>query len=156
MLLESLREKLYQAQRMIDLMLMPPKITKLSTFIRDYEGKPGDRNYRNRNPINAKFHFGGYLPKYGKVTCDKDGFAVFPTYAQGWLYAQNMILNWAKTVKADWTMTEFFQGKKDKKTGLPKNGFAPSSDNNEPIAYCANVCRGLGITPETTLGSLLS
>ena len=144
MSLDSLRDKLYQALLMIDQLLMPPKITKLAGFIRDYEGAPGDRNYRNSNPGNCRYHFGGYLPKYGKVTEDKDGFAVFPTYQQGWLYLQNMLLNWAKTSRANWTILQLMQS------------YAPVSDGNDPIAYAHNISTRLGIDPSTKLSDLLS
>lgn len=126
---------------------MPPKIKKLAEYIRDYEGKPGDRNYRNNNFINARFHFGGYMPKYGKVTQDKDGFAVFPTAEQGWAYSCNMLLAACKgqsgTFKPNMTMVQFF------------NVFAPTEDKNDPATYCKHVCAQMGIPITTQLKDLL-
>lgn len=142
-LIQELIEKLLQAQRSIDLYLMPSKIYKLATFIRDYEGKPGDRNYRNNNPGNVKYNPTGYLAKYGKVTKDKDGFAVFETYDLGWLYLCNMLLSWAKGAKGEWTILRVMKT------------YAPSSDNNDPVAYANYVSRELGIPSSTKLKELL-
>lgn len=141
--MESLLTRLYQALMFLEQYSMPPKITKLATYIRDYEGQPGDRNYRNNNPGNCRYHFGGYLPKYGKVTQDKDGFAIFPTYQQGWMYLQNMLLNWAKTTRADWTILQLMES------------YAPTADNNNPTAYAANLEARLGVPAGTTLSELL-
>jgi hypothetical protein len=142
-MLQDLFDNLYHAQRMIDLMIMPPKIKKLAEYIRDYEGKPGDRNYRNNNAGNCKFHHGGYLPKYGKVTCDKDGFAVFPTWEQGFLYLCNMLKNWAQTSRKDWTILQLIES------------YAPRKDNNDPVAYANNLTKRLGVEPSAKLSSLL-
>jgi hypothetical protein len=124
--------------------IMPPKITKLAECIRDFEGQPGDLNYRNNNAGNCKFHHGGYLPKYGDVKCDKRGFAIFPTYEQGWLYLQNMLLNWAKGSKKDYTVLELIKE------------YAPSSDNNDPYAYAKNISQRMGLSASTKLKDLLS
>jgi hypothetical protein len=123
---------------------IPPKITKLAGLIRDYEGKPGDRNYRNKNAGNCRFHYGGYLPKYGKVTCDKDGFAVFPTYDQGWLYLQNMLVAWAKGVYAKETILQMMKR------------YAPESDNNNPESYAKYITQHLGVDSSVKLKDLLT
>lgn len=133
---------------------MPPKITKLATYIRDYEGKPGDLNYRNNNPGNCKFHFGGYLPKYGKVVEGERGFAKFQTYNLGWMYLQNLLLYWAKGIKADWTILELMAGK-IQSNGKRKGGYAPKEDDNDPEAYARNLEIRLGIPAGTKLSELL-
>lgn len=71
----------------------PSKATleNLCLAIRDFEGQPGDRNYKNNNPGNCRFSPVGYLPMYEPVKKDKDGFAIFRDYATGWLYLRNMI-----------------------------------------------------------------
>lgn len=141
--METLIRKLYQALLILEQISMPHKILRLAILIRDYEGKEGDRNYRNNNPGNCRFHFGGYLSKYGNVKQDKDGFAIFPTYEQGWMYLQNMLLNWAKTTRADWTVLQLMES------------YAPTADNNDPIAYAKYLTDHLGVDAETKLKDLL-
>jgi hypothetical protein len=121
---------------------MPPKITKLAECIRDFEGQPGDLNYRNKNPGNCKYT-GRYLAKYGIVKCDERGFAIFPTYEQGWLYLQNMLLGWAKGSKKNYTVLELIKE------------YAPSSDNNDPFAYAKNISKRMGLSASTKLKELL-
>ena len=140
---QDLFDKLYKALSILELLAMPPKIIKLATYIRDYEGAPGDRNYRNNNPGNCRYYDGGYLKKYGNVKQDKDGFAIFPTYDQGFLYLCNMLLNWAKTTRKDWTILKLMQS------------YAPGSDGNNPEAYAANLSKRLGLSASVTLKELL-
>lgn len=116
-------------------MPIPSGITKLAECLRDYEGKPGDRNYRNCNPGNVRYYSGGYAKKYGNVTKDKDGFAVFPTYDLGWLYLQNMLLNWAKGIYAEETIEHMM------------TRYAPSSEN-DTVAYSAYIGKTLGVDPK--------
>lgn len=142
-MLESLREKLLLALRMLELYTMPPKITKLANLIKDYEGGPGDRNFRNLNPGNCRFHHGGYLKKYGKVLEDKDGFAIFSSYDVGFAYLCNMLLNWAKTSRKDWTIHQLMAS------------YAPNSDGNDPVNYAKYLTARLGVDSGTLLGELL-
>ena len=123
--------------------LMPKKIILLAEYIRDYEGKPGDRNYRNKNPGNVRYYNGGYRSIYGIVTKDKDGFAVFPTYEQGWLYLCNMLLNWAKTTRKNWTIPKLMKS------------YAPESDGNDPVKYANYLSARLGLPVGATLKDLL-
>ena len=124
---------------------MPPKIIKLAQLIAQYEGcGPKDRATRNKNPGNCRFYSGGYLKKYGNVTCDKDGFAVFPSMSQGWLYLENMLLNWAKTTRADWTILQLMKS------------YAPTADGNNPVAYAAYLRRYLAVGQDTKLKDLLT
>ncbi len=141
--MESLLDKLYGALRALEMYTMPKKIIALATFIRDYEGKPGDRNYRNNNPGNARFYHGGYRKLYGNITKDKDGFAIFPTYEQGWLYLCNMLLAWAKGGRAEWSIERLMKS------------YAPSSDGNDPIAYANYIAKQLGVPASTKLKDLL-
>ena len=141
--MESLLAKLYQALGMLEMYVMPPNIIKLATFIRDYEGKPGDRNFRNNNPGNCRWNPTGYRALYGKVKKDKDGFAIFPTYEQGWLYLCNMLLNWAKGGRANWTIEKLMKS------------YAPASDGNFPENYAKYLADRLGIDPSTKLSDLL-
>lgn len=142
-MLEALIQKLYMALLGLEQLTMPKKITKLAMLIRDYEGAPGNRNYRNNNPGNCRYHFGGYLPKYGNVTQDKDGFAIFPTYTQGWIYLQNMLMYWAKGAKKDYTILEMMKE------------YAPAADNNDPVAYANYITEHIGLSADVQLKDLL-
>jgi len=141
--MESLLAKLYEALMLLEMYMMPKRIIDLATFIRDYEGKPGDRNFRNNNAGNCRWNPTGYRAIYGKVTKDKDGFAVFPTYEQGWLYLCNMLLNWAKGARAEWTILRLMKS------------YAPAADHNDPVAYAEFIARQLGVSVTTKLKEFL-
>ena len=141
--MESLLAKLYVLICQLEEHIMPPKIIKLATFIRDYEGKPGDKNYRNNNPGNARWNPTGYLAKYGKVTKSADNFAIFPTYEQGWNYLCNMLLNWAKGGRAEWSIERLMKS------------YAPTEDDNDPVAYSNHISKQLGVPSSTKLKELL-
>ena len=116
---------------------VPEKTIKLDDFcraIRDYEGKAGDRNYRNNNPGNCRYSSVGYLPVYGHVGKDAQNFAVFGTYALGWLYLQNLVKYKINTNPGQ-TIIDFFKV------------YAPSSDGNDPVRYAAYVAGQCGAAP---------
>lgn len=109
-----------------------PTLTQLCTYMRDFEGKPGDLNYTNNNPLNCKFYDGGYLPQYLPVSKDKYGFAVFKDYQTGWLYGYNMIKN--KILNhPEWTLYDLIEN------------HAPSKDGNPVMSYASNVSKRLGV-----------
>jgi len=109
--------------------------------IRDYEGKPGDLNYRNNNPGNCRCSKIGYRPIYGNVRC-VNNFAVFPTYGQGMLYLNNIVKQ--KAVEhPNWTIYDYFA-----------LFHAPSVDHNDPKEYADAVAKHLGIPVTTTIGQL--
>ena len=116
-------------------------LDRFCTYLRDFEGKPGDRNYRNNNPGNFKISPVGYLKKYGTVRKDKDGFAIFETYALGWEYLRQHTLQKAKK-HPTWTILDFFME------------YAPPVDSNPTKAYARNVAKRCGVTVDTTLGQL--
>jgi hypothetical protein len=123
-----------------------PKKNMLDIFceaIRDFEGKPGDQNYRNNNPGNYRYSPVGYLPKYGNVKRSKNNFAIFPTYELGWQYHQASVMHWAH-LHPNWTIRDFF------------HHYAPPSDDNPTEAYAQNVAKKCGVTVETTLSVLFS
>ena len=77
-----------------------PSLEEICTYMRDFEGKPGDANYRNNNPLNCKFYDPKqtgtdkeYLPKYRPVKCSPSGFAIFKDSTTGWNYGVAMIRN---------------------------------------------------------------
>lgn len=111
---------------------MKNKLDEFCLAIRDYEGKPGDLNYKNNNPGNAKFSTSGYRPIYGTVKKDKRGFAIFESYEKGWLYLQNLVKSKIGS-HPEWTVIDFFEN------------YAPSSDNNNPYKYASYVATRVGI-----------
>ena len=119
-----------------------PILEKFCLAIRDYEGSPGDLNYRNNNPGNARFYKGGYLSIYGDVKCDPHGFAIFPTYEQGWLYLKNLVKG--KIMKhSQWTIKDFFYS------------YAPVTDENSPELYAVFVANRCGVTPDYLIKNLI-
>lgn len=113
----------------------PPKkvtLTQICTAMRDFEGKPGDANYRNNNPLNCKFYYGGYLSKYEPVTISSADFAVFKDYDTGWLYGFNMLANKIHH-HPEWTIYDMIAD------------HAPASDNNPVMEYAKTVSDICGI-----------
>ncbi len=123
----------------------PEPNSRLSEFcnaIRDYEGSPGDRNYRNNNPGNCRYSPVGYLPIYGTVLKDKDGFAIFKNYATGFLYLKNMIKG--KVAKnPNQTLFQFM------------TIYAPSGDGNNPVTYSNFIARRIGASVDTPMKLLI-
>lgn len=115
-------------------------LTVFCTAIRDFEGKPGDLNYRNNNPGNFRCSPVGYAAKYGKVRCVK-GFACFPSYELGWLYLTNSVKERAKKHPA-WTIRDFFYN------------YAPPGDHNPTEKYAATVAAKCGVSVDCTLSEL--
>ncbi len=114
------------------------------TAIRDFEGAPGDRNYRNNNPGNCRYSSVGYARMYGTVKKDKDNFAIFSSWDLGWTYLKNLVKGKA-TANPSQTLVQFF------------HIYAPSSDGNNPDAYAAFVGKRINMDPKTfTMKNLLS
>lgn len=109
-----------------------PTLTQLCTYMRDFEGLPGDANYRNNNPLNCKYHHGGYLPMYEPVRISPAGFAIFKDYKTGWTYGFNMIKNKIKN-HPDWTLYDLIEN------------HAPASDNNPVKQYATFVAKRLSV-----------
>lgn len=118
------------------------RLDTLCTAIRDFEGKPGDQNYRYNNPGNFRYSPVGYLIKYGNVKKSKNGFAIFPTYQLGWEYMQASIKNWVKKYP-HWTFRDLI------------HHYAPPSDNNPTEAYAKNIAKKCGVTVGTLLKDYL-
>ena len=109
-----------------------PTLTDLCTAMRDFEGGPGDANYKNHNPLNCKFYDGGYLPKYLPVLKSKGGFAIFKDYSTGWLYGYNMLKNKIKN-HPKWTLRDLI------------SDHAPAEDNNPVDIYTTFVAKRLAV-----------
>lgn len=140
----------------------PPPIAKkkspLATFctkIKDYEGyilpggkdasgkfyPKGSRSYQNNNPGNCRFYYGGYLPIYGQVKRDGDGFAIFKDYQTGWLYLNNLCKNYIHN-HPKWNFYDFF------------NLYAPESENDSK-AYAKYVAKGCSQPPLAVLSEVI-
>lgn len=102
--------------------------------IRDYEGKPGDKNWRNNNPGNCRFSKVGYASKYGEVKKDKDGFAIFKDYDTGFLYLMNLVRVQIK-LHPEWTIYDYIS-----------KYHAPALDNNNPLEYTRYIARRLNVS----------
>lgn len=120
--------------------VIPPiinPVSKLNDFclaIRDFEGRPGDLNYRNNNPGNIRGRDGRFLK--------------FNTYAEGWLYLKDYVTRACtgkhSAYKPDFTIKQFF--------GV----YAPSSDNNQPDIYASWVANRIGLQTSTKIKELIT
>lgn len=102
------------------------------TAIRDFEGGVGDPNYKNNNPGNCRWNPSGYLPMYGKVKKSPAGFAIFPTYEQGWKYLVNMVKGQIHK-RPNLTIYEFMLR------------YAPPEDSNPTDNYAKFIGKRLGV-----------
>jgi hypothetical protein len=109
--------------------------------IRDFEGKPGNQNYRLNNPGNCRWNPSGYMPMYGKVGKSKNGFAIFSTYDLGWLYLMNMIHGQIHK-RPNATILEFM------------TRYAPPEDDNNPKIYSNFIAKRLGVDNSFVVGKL--
>ncbi len=110
--------------------------------IRDYEGKPGDRNYRNNNPGNCRYSSVGYLPIYEPVGKDDKNFAVFKDYATGWLYLKNLV-RYKVAKNPEQNILLFMQS------------YAPRSDGNDPNEYALFIAKRLRVPLTSRMGDLI-
>lgn len=118
-------------------------LDKFCLAIRDFEGVPGDANYINNNPGNCRYNEDGYLAKYEPVTKSPSGFAVFPSYAIGWMYLENLISQKIEN-HPNWTILQFFED------------YAPASDNNSPTTYAGFVAKRLGVDSNYQIKNILA
>src|SRR3990167_1419825 len=121
-----------------------PKAT-LENFllaIRDFEGKPGDQNYRLNNPGNCRYNPTGYLPIYGKVGRSPNGFAVFSSYEIGWKYLTRMVEGQISK-HPNWSILDFV------------NNYAPASDNNPVLNYANFIAKRLGVSVDFKMKGLV-
>ena len=116
-----------------------PALTVLVLGISTFEGKPGDRNWRNNNPGNLKF--AGQAHTTGK---DPDGFAIFDTFEHGLECAEQQLLR-DFTRHPDWTIRQLV------------DLWAPPTDNNPHNARYASFIAGLiGKTATTPLAQAIT
>ena len=101
----------------------------------------GTLAWRNRNPGNLR-----YAGQARAIGQDKNGFAVFKTYQDGFGTLVEMVNRAIKGKSAVYsptmTFTQYF------------NKYAPSADNNDPDRYAREVAKRLGVPPETRINEL--
>jgi hypothetical protein len=119
-----------------------PTIQNFCTAISIYEGnKSTNINHINNNPGNCVYNIEGYLPKYGHVT-QNGRFAVFPTWALGFLYLENLTKQHI-FAHPQWTIYDFFA-----------NFYSPIVDGNNPTLYSEFVAQHVGLQPTDLLSKL--
>jgi len=112
---------------------MKSKLNDFCLAIRDYEGKPGDLNYRNNNPGNIKGRDGKFL----KFKTMEEGFEYLKAYVVRASTGEH------KAYKKGCTIAEFFKV------------YAPSSDNNNPDAYAKWVAKRINETVNTRVVDII-
>jgi hypothetical protein len=120
-------------------MTLTELVARIAVAISEMEGytKEGSRSERQNNP--------GNLRNWGKTPV-LDGFANFPTPAEGWTALRRQI---AKNVGRGLTLYEFFGGK----PGVYP-GYAPDSDGNRSRHYAEFVGKRVGIPADVPLYKL--
>jgi hypothetical protein len=109
-------------------------INEFCLAIRDFEGKPGDLNYKNNNPGNLRSLNGSFMK--------------FKTYEAGWLALRDYVIRACtgghKSYRPDFTILQFFKV------------YAPSVDKNDPVAYANWVANKLNVPVTMKIKDLLS
>lgn len=104
----------------------------------------GSRSWRNNNPGNIK-----YVRQPGTVGKDAQGFAVFVSYEAGFAELVAMLLRIGRgqsqnpRYKATMSLRQFFEV------------YAPSEDNNDPLAYAKAVATRIGVPVDTPVSYLV-
>lgn len=124
----------------------PVLIQSLAEAITDYEGKPGDRNYRNNNPGNLKDADGRLTDKdwtkgWGAIGLDSERFYIFDTWAHGFAALIHLLLMRVKQ-HSDWSILDLMMS------------YAPPSENDTE-RYAQTLARKLGASVETKIGALV-
>lgn len=134
----------------------PPmtKIEKWAYAIRAHEGWYNtSRSYRNNSPGNVKYHEGGYLPKYGNVRKDDAGFAIFPTYEQGWLYLINSLSQWCRIGGAN---GRYYPNMTIMQWAHAYCEDDPRTKEDDRVVYAHVVAKDLGVSVDTPIKSLIN
>lgn len=102
------------------------KIQLWAAAIQHFEGYyPGSRSYRNCNPAN--FRYTPYIKSLGANGADKQNYAIFPNYIEGFSALCNFLIaacnGELKAYKKTMTLNDFF------------SVYAPSADKNSPLTY---------------------
>ena len=113
----------------------------------------GSRSYRNNSPFN--FRLSQFIKELGAIGADKDNFAIFPSYETGWQAG----LEFLRTAKKNQLITYRKYAEKMKRPnsvctlGDFYQVYAPSADQNNPLAYAETVAKyiGNGVTTNTPI-----
>lgn len=140
-------------QEMIDQILAcAPKLDLWCNAIKSVEGyfAPGEssRNprgtasWRNNNPGNLEYH-----RQIG--TKGSDGrFAIFRTYQDGYNALKSLLIRAATgqmpAYRANGSLADFYAV------------YAPSGDDNDPMAYAQTVAKAIGVSVETKIKDLIN
>lgn len=126
----------------------PSMLWRFSDAVATYEGGHtiGNLAYRNNNPLDYRWPWGGKLPAYA-LRVDAKNFLIFDTWDHGFAYGMQNIEN-ACTGKSEIyhptdTIAQFFAK------------FAPSSDDNDPDRYAAWVAQRIGLSTTTPISVLM-
>lgn len=117
------------------------ELERLAYGIQQAEGfHPGSRSWRNHNPGNLR-----YSPY---MSHEDDGFAVFSSYASGWLaligdLAHKCLGRSSSGLTPESTIMDL------------AHVWAPASDDNIPETWADNVCIHGHFTPTTKLKEIL-
>ena len=119
-------------------------IDKFCLAIEKMEGYyKGSRSYRNKNCGNLR-----YIGQKLAIGKDKDGFAIFKTYQDGYNTLKMMVYNAcagkSKIYSPTMTIAQFFAL------------FAPASDKNDPNHYAITVANACGLPVTTPIKNLLT
>lgn len=134
----------------------PPmtKIEKWAYAIRAHEGWYNtSRSYRNNSPGNVKYHESGYLAKYGNVRKDDAGFAIFPTYEQGWLYLINSLSQWCRVGGAG---GRYYPNMTIRQWAYAYCEDDPTTAHDDREVYALVVAKDLGVSADTQIKNLIT
>lgn len=112
---------------------MKSKLNDFCLAIRDYEGKPGDLNYKNNNPGNIRGRNGNFL----KFATMEEGFDYLKAYVKRAATGEH------RAYKNGCTIAEFFKV------------YAPTGDNNNPDAYAKWVAKRISETVNTRVVDII-
>lgn len=154
--IDSLKKLLAQLQAQLKILMGnkdTEKMIRWAEGIKTHEGWfVGSRSYRNNNPGNFRFPLGStYVASLGAIGRDKDNFAIFPSQEKGW----EALLQFLRDAKANQLIAYRAYAKKMARPGnICTLGdffavYAPTSDNNQPLAYTEAVAKHIGVTPDT-------
>lgn len=109
------------------------RLDELCYAIRDYEGKPGDLNYKNNNPGNLRSVQGPFL-KFKTMEAGMNALRD---------YIRRVVTGKHRAYKSDCTLLDFFKV------------YAPSSDNNYPDKYAKYIASRLKVDISTRVKDLV-
>lgn len=107
------------------------------------------------NPGNIRN--GAYTKSMGSTGVSRNGFAIFPTYALGYMALRNLFVRactgLSERYPKDLTLYEFYEGKTV--NGVDYGGYAPASDNNQPRHYAEVMAKAMGVDPSIQIKNLV-